>query len=139
MNYELLLLPHPDAQQFLFNILNFLMNVDLAIEFTYTGKVTQNSFKTLHLCEVVKSKLLKCDSLIDLDNIRLFHRSSKEEISQHRRIILCRSYCQLVVELQKKILETKEQAKQTILKFGFTFDFNTSTGLITFHYRFQPS
>lgn len=59
MNYELLLLPHPDAQQFLFNILNFLINVDLAIEFTYTGKVTQNSFKTLHLCEVVKKAVKK--------------------------------------------------------------------------------
>ncbi|KAI9559941.1 hypothetical protein GHT06_013948 [Daphnia sinensis] len=59
MNYELLLLPHPDAQQFLFNILDFLMNLDLAIEFTYTGKVTQNSFKSLHLCEVIKKAVRK--------------------------------------------------------------------------------
>ncbi|XP_057365369.1 uncharacterized protein LOC130686094 isoform X1 [Daphnia carinata] len=59
MNYELLLLPHPDAQQFLFNILNFLLHSDLATEFTYTGKVTQNSFKSLHLCEVIKKTVRK--------------------------------------------------------------------------------
>lgn len=58
MNYELLLLPRADAQQFLINILNFLMKSDLAIEFTYTGKAPLRSFKSLLLCEVIKSKLI---------------------------------------------------------------------------------